>query len=85
MNISGGVNSLEEVLESLRNDLTVFKIQSSSPGRATRMAEIYKALEMAEKGKFGVCVHCAKEIELARLLEHPSLKECDGCYTSLGV
>jgi YteA family regulatory protein len=44
-----------------------------------RLAEIDEALERMEDGNYGTCLHCGKEIPLARLEAEPAAKHCVDC------
>lgn len=44
-----------------------------------KLQEILDALERMEKGAYGVCENCQKEIDLERLRANPSARTCLDC------
>ncbi len=44
-----------------------------------RLQNIIDALERIEKGAYGICEKCSKEIDLERLKVNPSAKTCISC------
>lgn len=47
------------------------------------LIDINKALENIEKGTYGICKYCGKEIEEKRLLIRPFSSSCVDCKTRL--
>lgn len=45
----------------------------------TRLKDIHSALSKIEKGEYGKCEKCGKEIEEERLMANPEAKLCMGC------
>jgi len=44
-----------------------------------RLEKVKKALDKIEKGNFGICEKCKKEIEIEKLLANPATKFCKEC------
>ena len=44
-----------------------------------QLREVIEALEKIEKGEYGKCVNCGKEISGERLIVNPSAKTCSDC------
>ncbi len=56
------------------NDLSV-----KARGKLNRLKEIKEALKRIEKGKYGICESCGKEIEPERLELIPWTRYCSKC------
>ncbi len=44
-----------------------------------RLQKIIKALDKIDKGIYGVCINCQKEIPIERLKANPSSQTCNRC------
>ena len=44
-----------------------------------RLLEFRDALEMIERGTFGICMICGSSISYSRLAESPAARLCDSC------
>ncbi|MFZ2225933.1 MAG: TraR/DksA C4-type zinc finger protein [Candidatus Moraniibacteriota bacterium] len=60
---------VEEYTENLPVELTLEK----------NLQDVISALERMEKGTYGFCENCQKEIDLDRLRANPSAKTCIKC------
>jgi RNA polymerase-binding transcription factor DksA len=49
----------------------------------TELRDTIKALESIEKGKYGVCKYCGKEIDQKRLEARPTSSSCISCKKAL--
>ena len=47
------------------------------------LRDIDKALKMIGDGKYGVCVHCGKDIEVERLKIRPESSSCVSCKQAI--
>lgn len=47
------------------------------------LQDVVKALENIEKGKYGICKYCGKEIDEKRLLARPESSSCISCKEEL--
>ncbi|MBI2644348.1 MAG: TraR/DksA C4-type zinc finger protein [Candidatus Wildermuthbacteria bacterium] len=45
----------------------------------TRLKNVNEAIEKIEKGDYGICEHCRKEIDAKRLMVSPEAKFCEEC------
>jgi len=48
-----------------------------------QLRDVNKALDSIEKGKYGICKYCKKEIEEGRLLARPVSSSCVSCKKQL--
>jgi len=49
----------------------------------TELRDTVKALESIEKGKYGICKYCGKEIDQKRLEARPTSSSCISCKKAL--
>jgi RNA polymerase-binding protein DksA len=47
------------------------------------LEDINKALERIEKGTYGICKYCGREIDQKRLVARPVASSCIACKTEL--
>lgn len=49
----------------------------------TLLRDVNKALDRIQKGEYGSCKHCGKEIDMKRLLARPTSASCVDCKKKL--
>ncbi len=49
----------------------------------TELRDVTKAIESIEKGKYGICKYCGKEIDEKRLEARPASSSCISCKKAL--
>lgn len=70
------VGNLEEEADEAQEYDTLVSIEQNLE---TRLKDINLALEKIEKGNYGVCENCKKEIEQERLTALPEARFCIAC------
>ena len=76
IDLAGQVHDLEE--ESVA-DLLVDLGLAIIDMHINEVRDIEAALRRINVGAFGICIECDDELELARLLAHPTAKRCLPC------
>lgn len=71
-----GSAALEKAADEVEEYATLLPIEYSLE---TKLNNINLALEKIEKGKYGICEKCGKEIETERLKIYPEAKLCLKC------
>jgi len=72
---SGG-SSLERAADEVEEYGNLLPVEH---GLETRLRDINLALEKIEKGKYGKCEKCGKDIPEERLKVYPEARTCDKC------
>lgn len=72
---SGGA-ALEKAADEVEEYATLLSIEYTLE---TKLRDINLALEKIEKGKYGKCEKCGKEIPIARLKVSPEARTCIKC------
>lgn len=62
-------------VEEFSNWLSVEKVLEE------KLNKVKKALAKIEKGSYGICINCKKEIEKERLLANPTAETCVSCLS----
>lgn len=52
-------------------------------GLESTLRDTKKALDRLEKGNYGICKYCDKEIEIQRLMARPTSSSCVSCKKTL--
>jgi RNA polymerase-binding transcription factor DksA len=76
---SGGNSSDDNAQEvtTLADDMSIVQKLSKD------LKDTYKALDSIEKGEYGICKYCKKEIDEKRLLARPTSSSCIECKKTL--
>lgn len=74
--VEGGAGSLEESASEVEEYSTSLPIEHSLE---LQLQNVNLALEKMEKGSYGKCENCAKEISEERLLAMPEARFCQEC------
>jgi len=68
--------SMEEEADEVQEYDNILPVEQSLE---VQLKKINLALEKIEKGTYGICEKCGKEIEIERLTAVPEAKQCKNC------
>jgi RNA polymerase-binding transcription factor DksA len=71
-----GSSAREEEVDEVEEYTTLLSLEISLENK---LKEINSALERIEKGTFGICEKCKREIEIERLEANPAERYCKNC------
>lgn len=73
---AGGSNSLEKAADEVEEYVTLLPIEHSLE---LKLRDVNSALVKMEKGKYGICEKCKKDISEERLRVNPAARLCIKC------
>lgn len=75
-----GAESSDTSEDDLSEKVSAYADEVSLIGELeTQLRDVQKALEAIEKGTYGICKYCGKDIDMKRLEARPSSSSCIAC------